>query len=305
MQRLFAHDRTCYPQLVFAASEVATSGGGRDFFEVDQAHTVGMFYWGGIDYLGESFGWPNKGWFRGFVDTCGFRKPVSWYVQSLYSDRPLVRIAVQDPRPGSDVVWNDVKLSWRPYESHWNWEPGRSVRLATYTNCESVELMLNGRSLGVRKLADCRERLMEWDVPFEPGRLQAVARAGDATVATHELRTAGTPERIALQSDRPFLRADGQDLAHVTVLVTDREGVAVPAAANRVRFAVSGAGRSAGVDNGDLVSGESFQAGERSVVKGRGLLVVRAGRRPGPIVVEATSPGLSGGRLELLATGGD
>lgn len=301
MQKLFPHDRAQYPQLIFLASEVATSGAGRDFFDVDQEYTVGMFYWGGIDYLGESFGWPSKGWSTGFVDTCGFRKPASYYVQSFFSDRPLVRIAVYDKKPGTEIVWNDVKLSWQPLEEHWNWEGHDRVQLATYTNCETVELFLNGKSLGEKKLSDCKEQLMTWDVPFEAGALRAVGRVKDAVVAEHVLRTAGRPERILLAPDKAELRADGQDLAHIEVLVTDREGVVVPSAAHRIRFKVTGAGRNAGVDNGNLMSHESFQVDERSAWKGRALLVVRAGREPGEITVEASAEGLVAGRLELSA----
>ncbi|MBN1491275.1 MAG: DUF4982 domain-containing protein [Phycisphaerae bacterium] len=301
MEQLFAHDQALYPQLVFVASEVSTNGAGRDWFKMDKAHNVGLFYWGGIDYLGESFGWPNKAWFRGFVDLCGFRKSVSYFVQSLYADEPFVRLAVYDTKPGSDVVWNDVKLTWRPIEEHWSWQGHARVTLATYTNCETVELLLNGRPLGEKRLADCKERLMEWDVPFEPGTLRAVGRVKGVVVSEHELRTAGQPDRITLVADRSELQADGQDLAHITVQVTDRDGVVVPSAAGTIRFTVTGAGHNAGVDNGDTMSGEPYQANERSVWKGKALLVVRAARKPGPIAIEATSPGLTTGRLELSA----
>lgn len=294
MQKLFPHDRANYPQLVFLASEVATAGNGRDWFDVDKEHTVGMFYWGGIDYLGESFGWPSKGWSAGFVDWCGFRKPASYYVQSFYSDKPMVRIAVYEPpkSPGA--------AAGAPNE-HWNWKPNTRLRLATYTNCEAVELNLNGKSLGEKKLADCKEMLMEWDVAFQPGVLRAIGRKNGQVVAEHELRTAGTPERIVLLSDRAELRADGQDLAHVTVLVTDRHGVVVPSAVSQIRFSVTGYGRNIGIDNGDTNSNEPYQANERTVLSGRALLVVRAAHQAGEITVKASAGGLAASSLKLMA----
>lgn len=301
-QRFFARDHAKYPNLIFLISEAATNGGARAWFEFDHAYTTGVFYWGGIDYIGEAFGWPGKGWARGFVDTCGFIKPIGYYLASTYAETPMVRLAVKDPRPGSAIVWNDVKLDWEPVESHWNWAgQQKPLTVYAYTNSETVELQLNGKSLGVKKLADCPQMLMKWDVPFEAGTLKAIARQGGKVVATHELKTAGPAARITLQPDRPALKADGQDLAHVRVVVTDQNGIRVPGAESLVRFRVSGAGRLAGVDSGNLLSSEPWQASQRTASKGEALLVVRAGRQPGKIQVTAEAEGLAGATAELVS----
>jgi beta-galactosidase len=299
-QRFFARDHAKYPNLIFLISEAATNGGARAWFDFDHAYTTGVFYWGGIDYIGEAFGWPGKGWARGFVDTCGFIKPIGYYLASTYAEEPMVRIAVKDPRPGSAIVWNDVKLDWEPVESHWNWEgQQKPLTVYTYTNSETVELELNGKSLGVKKLADCPQMLMKWDVPFEAGTLKAIARKGGKVVATHELKTAGPAARIALECDRTALKADGQDLAHVRVVVTDARGVRVPGAENMVQFRVSGAARIAGVDNGDLMSAEPWQADRRKAYKGQALLVLRAERQAGRVEVTAQAEGLAPATLVL------
>jgi beta-galactosidase len=301
-QRFFARDHQKYPNLIFLISEAATNGGAHAWFDFDHAYTTGVFYWGGIDYIGEAFGWPSKGWARGFVDTCGFVKPIGYYLASTYTERPMVHIVVKDPRPGSSIVWNDVKLDWEPVESHWNWEgQTKPLTVYTYTNCETVELVLNGKSLGVKKLADCPRMLMKWDVPYAAGTLKAIARKGGKVVATHELKTAGKAVRIALEPDRKTLKADGQDLAHVRVVVTDERGVQVPGADKLVRFSVSGAGRLAGVDSGDLLSGEPWQASQRKTSKGQALLVVRTGRQAGKIRVKAEAEGLPAATLELAS----
>jgi len=293
-EHLFEMDHKKYPQMIFLASEVRTVGM-NPWFRYDQNYVVGQFYWGGIDYLGESWGWPSKGWIRGLIDLAGTRKPLSYYAESTYTDKPMVHIAIYSPTPTQEEQWNSIKprlAPWRSMFSHWNWEGVKKLRLATYTNCDSVELLLNGRSLGVKKLADCPEMLMEWDVPFDPGHLRAVARNQGKIVAEHELKTAGPAKKIMLIPDRKTILANGQGLCHLTALVTDHEGNIVPNAPHKITFEVAGAGQNIGVDNGDLHSNEPYVAKSRTVHNGRVLLVVRSTTTPGEIRVSATAKGL-------------
>lgn len=290
-QRFFARDHAKYPQLVFLLSEAAVNGELGGWFDYEKAFVGGHFFWGGTDYLGESFGWPCKGWFKGLIDLCGLRKPISYYVESVFSSEPMVRIAVYDPSPASSIYWNDVELSWRGMESRWNWPGEQTMRLATYTNCHRVELLLNGRSLGTKLLAECPRQLMEWEVPYEPGVLEAIGYKDGRIAGTHRLETAGAPEQIRLLPERRILAADGEDLSHVRVLVTDREGRRVPDAEPVVRFRVSGAGSSAGVCSADMLSGEPFRGDERRLYKGEGLIVLRSAIEPGEIVLEAWAEG--------------
>lgn len=298
-QSFFARDHGKYPQMVFLVSEIGTNGSGEQWFDYDHSYAVGQYYWGGFDYIGESFGWPVKGWARGLVDLAGFRKPASFYVQSFYSDKPMVHIAVQNPKPGNNVVWNDVKLNWEYLDSHWNWPEGEKMKVFTYSNGDTVELFLNGRSLGTKKMADFKKMKMWWDVPFEPGILEAVARKDGKIVAEDRVRTAGPATALVLESDRPVLKDDGLDLAHITVKVVDDKGTVVPDASQKIHFSVTGAGTNAGVDNGDIYSNESWQGNERPAFQGRALLVVRAGRREGSVKILATAEGLKSAGLEI------
>jgi len=182
-----------------------------------------------------------------------------------------------------------------------------------YTNAEEVELLLNGRSIGRKRMGEpyvipvgekisadrtftTKYRLV-WDVPYEPGTLRAVAYAGGKPVATAEVRTAGAPARVALAPDRATIRADGEDLSFVTVRIEDSAGNLVPEADNLVRFAVQGPGRIAAVDNGNASSLEPFQADRRKAFSGLALLVVRSKRgEKGQILVTAVADGLAGAR---------
>ncbi|TSA35049.1 MAG: DUF4982 domain-containing protein [Verrucomicrobiaceae bacterium] len=298
-QSFFVKDHEKYPKMVFLVSEIGTNGSGDQWFEYDHSYAVGQYYWGGFDYIGESFGWPCKGWFRGMIDLAGFRKPASYYVQSFYSDKPMVHIAVQNPKPGSNVVWNDVALNWEYLDSHWNWTAGEKMKVFTYSTGDTVELFLNGRSLGTKKMADFKKKKMSWEVPFEPGTLKAVASRDGKVIAEDQLQTAGPAAKLALQTDRPLLKADGLDLAHVAVRVVDDKGVTVPDATQKIHFSVTGDGTNAGVDNGDMYCSESWQGDERSAYQGRALLVVRAGRKDGAVKIQATADGLKPAALEI------
>ncbi|RAU91588.1 glycoside hydrolase family 2 TIM barrel-domain containing protein [Paenibacillus sp. YN15] len=298
-QGFFGGDHEKYPQLRFILSEAAVNGELGGWFDYSQDFVAGHFFWGGTDYLGESFGWPNKGWFKGLIDLCGQRKPFSYYVEAVYSKRPMVHIAVYDPSPASSIYWNDVELSWRGMESHWSWLGCRTVQLATYTNCPEVELRLNGRSLGLRRLADCPRMLMEWEVPYEPGTLEAVGYQDGGIAAVHRLETTGPAEGLLLLPDRELLAADGQDLCHVRVMAVDREGRTVPGVQPEVRFRVAGAASNAGVCSADMLSGESFRGDHRTLCKGEGLIILRSTLSPGDITVEAEAVSLKPARLFL------
>ena len=299
----FAKDRVKYPQLRFISSESCMSDSGRwPWILMDRDHAVGLFYWGGFSYIGESPGWPVKGWTGGWVDWAGFRLPSSWDLESLFSDKPMVHVVIK--RPETTRVWNEVKISQSNLSDDWNCDPEKKEKLEVeaLSNAEEVELFLNGQSLGCKKRQGepaGAPRIIWWNVEYAPGTLLAVARNGDKEVARHEIKTAGAAKTLRLTPDQTKLRADGQDLAHVTVEVVDANGVRVPDATNLIHFTVTGAGVNAGVDNGDFVSDELFQADQRSAFKGRALLVVRAKRQPGEVVIKASADGFDSTSITL------
>jgi beta-galactosidase len=300
MEDKWADDRQKYQQFPFISSESTTGENGRGAWaKLDKSTACGIFYWGGIPYVGESHWWPIKSWMSGFLDLCGFRRPSAYDVQSYFTNKPMIYIAID--RPESTRIWNDVKISQSHLLSHWNFAKGEKMTVETYTTGEEAELFLNSRSLGTKK----REGKpgegprMLWEVPFEEGILSAVARTQGKETARYELKTAGKPAGIRLTPDQAVLKADGQDLSHITVEILDAKGTVVPDATNLVRFAVTGPGTNAGVDNGDPASSELFQADQRSVFQGRALLVVRSRRQAGEISVKATADGLPAAVLAL------
>jgi beta-galactosidase len=229
----------------------------------------GMFIWTGFDYLGEPtpYEWPSRSSYFGIMDLAGFPKDVYYLYKSEWTNDPVLHIF-----------------------PHWNWKTGRTIDVWAYTNCDEVELFLNGRSLGVRKKAGDQLHLM-WRLAYEPGTLKAVGRKG-SEVLTDEVKTAGPPARIALEADREAITADGRDLSFVTVKVLDAQGTLVPDANNLVHFTLSGEGKIAGVDNGCETDLGPFKADQRKAFNGLALVVVQSAEKAGKISLEASSDGL-------------
>jgi beta-galactosidase len=205
---------------------------------------------------------------------------------------------------------------------HWNWEEkkGQVIPVTCYTNCDTVELFLSGRSFGVkgfefprmgmegtygnypgraRALRTTSDLHLTWDVPFEPGVLKAVGVRNGEVVVTVELATAGAPAAIALSADRLTITADRRDVAHVAVEIHDEQGRVVPVAMNEISFNVEGEGKLTGVDNGDPSSHEDFKTNRRRAFNGLCMAIVQSTASAGSIRVTATSPGLTSASLTV------
>jgi beta-galactosidase len=245
---------------------------------------AGEFVWTGFDYIGEPtpFAWPNRSSSFGIVDLAGFPKDRFYLYQSQWRREPMVHLL-----------------------PHWNWPDefkGKPIPVWAYTNAESVELFLNDRSLGKRTWDGVVETHLSWQVPYEPGRLRAVASRGGKVVAEDVVETTGPAVRIELKADRPTIRADGQDLSFVTVRLLDSRGRLVRAGANHpLKFSVSGAGTLAGLDNGDPTNHESFKGTEHRAFNGLALAIVRASRTPEAITVRVAADGLAGATVTLTS----
>ena len=239
----------------------------------------GMFIWQGIDYLGEPtpYEWPARSSYFGVVDLAGFPKDPFYLYQSVWTASPMLHLL-----------------------PHWNWAAGDSIDVWAYTNGDEVELFLNGASLGRQRKQGDVSHLM-WRVAYAAGTLRAVARKNGRDWSAAEVKTAGAPVRMALAPDRVSIQADGTDLSFVTVTVQDSAGVAVPTAEPLVHFQLGGDARIAGVDNGDQINHEQFQADHVRLFNGKALVIIQAGRTPGPVTLTATAEGLEPAtvRLEL------
>jgi beta-galactosidase len=280
----------------------------------DRQYFAGQFIWSGFDYLGEPTPYsqfPVKVSSFGTIDTAGFPKDAYYLFKSQWTSTPMVHL---------------LPMNWTDYK------PGQSVEVWAYSNTKSVELFLNGKSLGVKSFdtktstegvkylettactSDDKNFTMgacpgsyqspngssgklhlAWNVPFAPGQLVAVARdARGRQVARDEVDTAAAPSTVTLTPDKTVLRDDGKSLSYVTVNVVDSHGVMVPDADNPITFSVTGAGTFQGADNGKQDDAEGYKSTKHTAFNGKVLAIVESkDGAAGPVTISATSPGLA------------
>lgn len=205
----------------------------------------------------------------------------------------MVHIAVVDdsldvPAPTKDH-WG-----WPKMASHWNVPKaeGEKVKVATFTNCTQVELLVNGESVGTKRLADFPDKMIVWDAPYAPGVIEARGINNGQAEVSHTLRTAGEPAQIILTADRAKIQADGRDQCYIDAEIVDQHGTLVPSASHKIEFKIEGPGRIIGVDNSDVTSMEPYQGSERSAFHGRAQVIVQSQPQQGRIELTATIDGL-------------
>ncbi len=289
----FPGDGRRFPWMKFYQSEASISAMGQNFFEMNLDKVIGLAYWGAIDYLGESQGWPAKGWAQGVFDIALEPKPKAYYMRSFFKpEEPIVHIAVIDSK--NEVMWNGVQTGNDGMSDHWNRQPGSKLSLITYTNADEVELRLNGKSLGRKqnpKADPKRRNQIRWDdIEYADGRLLAIAYNGGKDVAHHQIETAGKAVRLSVLPEDTSWKADGNDLMHLRIEAIDSKGRRVPMAQDELKFAVEGDARIVAVSNGDINSEELNATDHRRLYNGSALVILRAGKSPSKITLKTTSP---------------
>ena len=233
---------------------------------------MGEFRWTGFDYLGETFpgsGWPIRFWSHGIIDLCGFPKDHYFLYQSFWTETPMVHLL--------------------PHWTHRGME-GVTIPVVAYSNCDTVELFLNGASLGVRERGELLD--FQWQVPYEPGELKAIAYKDRRKAAATIHRTASDPVVIRLETDTSELAVDRTDIAHVTFTARDAEGTLVPWANDPLHFEFRGPVRHLGFDNGNHTDLTPHRSKRRDLFHGMGLGIFQAIDETGPI--EITAAGILG-----------
>ncbi|MCI9073398.1 MAG: DUF4982 domain-containing protein, partial [Lachnospiraceae bacterium] len=223
----------------------------------DAEFAFGQFLWTGFDYIGEPTPYHTKNSYFGYVDTAGFPKDAYYLFQAEWTgaaDHPMVHLY--------------------PY---WDWNPGQIIDVRSCTNGESVELFVNGRSQGRQKIDHAHGRQLQgdWQVPYEPGEITAVAYDGEGReIARKSRHSFGEAVRLVLEADRHGIAGDGEALCFITVSAVDREGYPVENAMNYVRLSLEGPGRLLGLDNGDSTDYDPYKGCVRKLFNGKLLAVV-------------------------------
>lgn len=309
----FPGDSKRYPEKTFYQSEASVAAMGPNFYEMDLDKVIGLAYWGAIDYLGESMGWPIKGWNQGVFDLSLQPKPDAYFVKSMFSEEPVVHIGIIE-KSGGNIQWNGINVSAGKLSENWNREVGEKVSLYTYTNADEVELFLNGKSLGVRKNSEApklRARIKWDDIAYAPGVLLAVARKNGKVVARHQIETTGEAVALKLVPDIETWHADGKDLMHVRIYAVDKKGRRVlnvkdAKAFDKLTFTVKGDANIVAVDNGNIASDELHigktqleKSIQRHLFQGSALVILRAGDKPGKIELSVAGEKMKAKKLVL------
>ena len=294
------------PNLIVFQSEAAVKALTSAFYLMDRESMVGISYWGAIEYWGESDGWPKKGWDYSFFRRTLEPLPHAWLIRSAFrtvAEEPIVRIGVK-VRASECVRWNDVDVGSVRLASAWQAPPGGNASVCVFSNGDAVELILNGRSLGVKAndVANPYSRnQFAWDgVPFEPGVLEAVATCSGRAVARHRLETTGKAVSLRLEAENADdWNADGRDLQYVWVTAVDAEGRRVSDVAGEVALSVSGAARLLAVDDGDSRTDALFSASRAKFRVGSILAILQSAAEAGDVTLSASSETLGRASLKL------
>jgi beta-galactosidase len=274
----------------------------------DNEYVSGQFLWTGIDYLGEAGVWPNRASGSGLLDLCGFKKPLGWFRQSLWSVHPMVYLsasaagsakAASTPKQGAPVVDRERRS---PSQELWNWQQGSSVDVTCYSNCDSVQLLLNGKEIGTKRMADALDGVLDWSVPFQPGTLRAVGWTNGRRVSEFTLQTTGPAARVELVPDAITLPADGASICHLEYQIVDKDGHRIVDAELPVAFEVRGPINLLGLGSGDLSNLEDPHALTHHTFQGRGLAILQARNSGGAAHIRATSPGLQPAEVDFTVS---
>ncbi len=255
----------------------------------DKPWVIGEFVWTGFDYLGEPTPyddkWPSRSSYFGINDLAGLPKDRYYLYRSRWNT-------------------NEETLHLLP---HWNWpgREGQTTPVFVYTNYDSAELFVNGKSMGVQKkkkngTPQERYRLMWMDVKYSPGTVKVVAFGKDGKPAAEKtMVTAGSPYQLLLEPDRTTIAADGNDISFVTVSVVDKDGNLCPTAAEQLNLSVKGEGTYRAACNGDATSLELFHLPTMKTFSGKLVVLVQATKGAGPIELTVTGKGLKPGKVLL------
>lgn len=288
----FDNDAKRYPWMTFYQSEASVQAMGPNYFEMNLDKVIGLAYWGAIDYLGESQGWPAKGWTQGVFDISLEPKPQAYLMKSLFCTEPTIHISVMGQK--RDAFWNGIQTGTTLQTDHWNYNKGEKLNIVVYTNADTAELIINGKSLGKKpnNISDAKERnKIRWNnVEFKNGYAEAIAIKNGKIVARHKIETAQKASSLRLTPDNTHCKANGIDLQHIRIEAIDKKGHRDISAHDELTFEIiSGDAKIIAVSNGNQYSDELNVTNKRKLWNGSALVILRAGFNTNDVVLCVSS----------------
>jgi hypothetical protein len=265
----------------------------------------GQFLWTGIDYLGEAGKFPIHAATSGLLDLTSFEKPVYYWRQAMWSEIPMLYLASRKMKASDNKTGDPMSnlagfLNSADQNEHWNYNVGDSLLVMAFTNCNEVELSINGKFFGKKK-SDPANSCIWWRLPYEPGEVKAVAKGQDNKTLTACLKKVYEPVKIMLKPDATKLKANNQDIAIVEVQLLDKNNNRALLGSNPINFEITGEGKIIGVDNGDASSTENYKLPKRKAYFGRCIVIVQTTGKSGNIRLTAKSQGLPDALTEIVS----
>ncbi|MGA7723462.1 MAG: sugar-binding domain-containing protein [Ignavibacteriaceae bacterium] len=265
----------------------------------------GEFLWTGVDYLGEARVYPSHGSTSGLLDLTSFEKPVYYWRQAMWSEKPMLYLVSRKMKNSDNVSVDPMSnlagfLNSSDQNEYWKYNTGDSVLVMAYSNCSEVELFINGKSFGTKK-SDPANSCFWWYVPYETGEVKAIAKSADNKTLTSTLQEVSDPVKIILKPDVEKLKANNEDVAIVEVQLLDKNNNRALLSNNLINFQITGEGSIIGVDNGDTSDLENYKLPERHASSGRCIVIIRTTGTSGSIRLTAKSQGLPDAVAEIVS----
>ena len=296
---LYEEDHEKYPDNIILGSE---NGKNLDQWLAvkNNEYISGQFLWTGIDFLGETKGWPRHGSEAGLLNLASFEKPSYYFRQSLWSSKPMVKLFASYSNNDSDSEkWNSGIYNKNLIHS-WNFLMDEVVEVTCFTNCVSTELFLNGKSLGVKNANNTEEYYITWTLPYEKGELKAVSIDEAGNVYEDVLITSGAAAGIKLDCVDKEIAANGLDMTHVLLDIVDSEGNVVNNAQDLINVSLDGPGVILGIENGDLEDNTPYSLTYRRTHNGKLLVYIGSTTDKGVIKVKAKANKLKLGEVNII-----
>jgi beta-galactosidase len=251
---------------------------------------AGQYLWTGIEYLGEAGRYPTKHSTSGLLDLAGLKKSGYYFRQSIWSDKPMVYIGTT-PAPANQTAGGG--RGQQSADPIWNYAISQNIRVNCYTNCKTVELFSNNKSLGVKNRADFEKTgIIYWDLPFEPGTLKAVAKDANNKEYVQKLNTVSDAAEITASVDTKQMSIAKRGLVHVELTVADKKGDLVFASQPEITCKVTGSAKLLGLENSNARDTTQYKINKRTAYHGKLVAYIQALDKVGPVKVTFSAPGL-------------
>jgi hypothetical protein len=294
----YEEDHKAYPNRIIYGSENGMQLNAWNAVDSNQ-YISAQYLWTGIDYLGEAGRWPERSNRAGLLDLAGFRKPEYYFRQSLWSEKPMIYIGTSTvPKTENRGIW-----SHRQAFPHWNWKQGDTVRVSCFTNYPEAELFLNGKSLGRKSMSAFKNRIIYWDMLYEPGVLivkgynEKHSKAVNTDV-TDTLQTSGAAYAIKAWEEKTSIN-EKSTISHLVMQIVDENGIPVYDAENEVTVQIKEGAQLLGLESGSSNSHEDYKSNKRKAYRGKLLVYVQVDEQTKGVKVNLTSPGLKNAAIVL------